>query len=215
MNKQMSDDFLWFCFFGVTKSEAKKNRNDALKSCIRRAYLDLCRTIQFRYNTQDIEKGIRAENKEMLSYQTKKETLISSIIKIVQSAITKDLLCGKALSEEEFDKWHCDLCKLITNLDSRNIVLKEGKILHYGQAQKLVNMSIKYMLTMGLWDEQLKANYKLYHMPLDSFIFSAVEDKLRIPMCKKEWSRINEKEYKDYQRSIRDKLKSVPIAPIK
>lgn len=155
---------------------------------------------------QDIEKGIRVNNSEIISFDNKKKAFIASITEIVQTAIKNDLLCGKKLTGEAFEKWHCGLCNLIINLDLNNDVLKEGSSLHYGQAQKWVNMTIKYMLVMGLWDDQLNDNLRLYHVPLDSYVFDAAKKELKIDKRINEWSRINEDKYKEYQREIREKV---------
>lgn len=211
MSSKAAEDFLWFSFFGITKSAAEENASDAMSFCIQRAYLDVCRTIRFRYNTQDIEKGVRSNNDCMINYYNKKRALIASISRIIQIAINDYLLCEKTLNKEEFDNWHCGLCNLITNIDLQNGVLKENEVFHYGQAQKWINMSIKYMLVMGLWDDQLNANLSHYHIPLDSYILNAAEDKLGLAKPKKVWSRLDEETYKDYQQRIRGLLICPPI----
>ncbi|MBO4561989.1 MAG: hypothetical protein J5772_00065 [Clostridia bacterium] len=206
MERRMAEDFLWFSYFGITKSDAESDKNCALNACIQRAYLDLCRTIRYKNNTQSIEKGIRDKNPNMICYSKKKKDFICSINNSIHSAINGELLIGKKLSSEEFERWHYDLCNTITEADHNSEVLKDDSHLQYGQAQKWINMSVKYMLVMGLWDEYLDVNLDLFHVPLDSLVFSAAKISLGIDNKYDSWSRLQEQDYKDYQQKIREKV---------
>lgn len=85
------------------------------------------------------------------------------------------------LFTEEFDRWHNDAC--ISALMSLNQYYKvpKGKSVRYGKAQKIVNMTFKYLFCLFYSDsvdgklnreEQHKYHvlFRRCHMPLDSFI---------------------------------------------
>ena len=109
------------------------------------------------------------------------------------------------LSKMDFDKydyWHNELCgKIIANKYT------------YGQAQKWVNMTMKYLIVLG--DANVIANKKLLHIPLDSIIIDkALEKDLLTQKTLDDnkftsWSGINTKElYDAIQKEIREKLQN-------
>lgn len=95
--------------------------------------------------------------------------------------------------KETFDKWHIDT--------SYEIKRKYRKIT-YGQIQKWINMSIKYLYTLkklGLEsiDNYFIENTDKFHAPLDSYILNEI--KMETPV----WSKIEtHKDYMDRKRNI-------------
>lgn len=77
-------------------------------------------------------------------------------------------------NENEFDKWHNDVCDSFENkfnklLDNYKIKDKNGNItkISYGKAQKIVNMTFKYIYC---FDDRKDFDYFKYcHMTLDSY----------------------------------------------
>ena len=49
-----SEDFLWYVNFGITKAQARADKEAALEQCIINAYEDSCRHINYRYSTSDV-----------------------------------------------------------------------------------------------------------------------------------------------------------------
>ena len=83
-----------------------------------------------------------------------------------------------------------------------------------GQAQKWINMTFKYIYTMG--SKRLPGyskNYKYCHVPLDSAVLEQFR-KFNCPNIKKNWSRINDyDEYLNFQIWIRESFKdSIPLS---
>ena len=149
-----------------------------------RAYRDMSRTIRFDNFSKDDRVKLKKEVNSFLNTEIKK------------------LVNGSITSEKEFDKWHEQLCKKIID------EYKKSKIqLSYGQAQKWVNMTIKYlyMLNIHTFDNV----FFFFHVPVDNYIFKAVKDELKIKKpTKKSWSRWdNYEEYLKYQNDIRKNLK--------
>lgn len=112
-------------------------------ACSRRAYLDLCRTIRF-----DGQPG---------------DTIRSEVDEILRDEISA-LLTQKNLTQVEYDVWHKNLCNQISACyESYKIELSVG------QAQKWLNMTIKYLYIRGGTD--LSNMFRYCHVPLDNYVF--------------------------------------------
>lgn len=209
MDKQKTDDFLWYSYFGITRREAINDKEEALSACVRRAYLDLCRTLRFVYSTNKIDKGIRSKDSDEArfyqSYQTCKNNLIDCINKRLAHGILE--LLEKSY---DFSEWHETICGFIMNVDPSREVFEDG--IKYGQAQKWVNMTFKYMLVMGLWDDKITEKMQYLHVPLDSIVFNAANSDedygLGIPTRSLVWSKMDKQEYIEYQKLLKSKIKN-------
>ena len=157
--------------------------SDIILSCIDRAYRDFSRTMH----------GVDYKDKKTRLYSYGK--LRMHMNEIICQIITQDF------NQDSFDIWHKESCdKLIAEFTK--IINYE---LFYGQAQKWINMTLKYLFAIG--NEKINGidrNYIYFHLPLDNII----QDKLvsykidRIPI---KWSRINDYcTYMDYQNKIRN-----------
>lgn len=153
------------------------------ESAIDRAYRDFNRTLH----------GIGKE-------QTKvKQDKLKSVIK----QIVSEVLIMSFKNQNDFDKWHEKKC---SNLIDAFKDIANHK-LYIGQAQKWINMSLKYLFALG--DDRIKGiskNYKYFHFPVDNII----QDKLvkyNIPKFNISWSRIdNYEDYLKYQELVRIKF---------
>lgn len=212
MENRMAEDFLWFSYFGITKTDAELNKEDALTACIKRAYLDLCRTLSYRYSTSVIDKNIRSRNFEVaaqyMDYKKGKENLISCICNRLSCGIMELLE-----TDISYDDWYEGLCRFLINVDNNHNILAES--IQYGQAQKWINMSIKYMLVMGFWDYKLASIKSALHIPLDSVIFKAAgtdpdDNDFKFGLGVKQppapWSRLNYSQYSDYCKKLIDSI---------
>lgn len=169
-NQQMVD-FLCFSYFGI-----KPNCNDEeiILKCIERAYRDLNRTINFTYSQSVLDnKSDKTLSKDAREkYIDAKQKFKSDLIRSIKEAVTN---LPETLKENSFRKWHKGLCDTIVDCnpdvdDSHNVkVLKNN--LSYGQAQKWVNMTLKYMWLMGLIEDQ-----KQLCVPIDNYILKALRD---------------------------------------
>ncbi len=69
----------------------------------------------------------------------------------------------------------------------------------YGNAQKLFNMTIKYIFSADNIDPHLSI-FKVAHIPIDGIIMKIINKKLNVRKMPKAWSKTDEyKDIKDYQ----------------
>ena len=174
---------------------------EILKKCAERAYLDLCRTIKFK--TED--KDVKAEYKSKVCDKLIKEFDI--LLNAVNTSSDKE-------KQNAFNREHKRICEEICNKYS------EISSFTYGQAQKWLNMTLKYVI---LLDENSELKSYL-HIPVDSYIMQAVgSDNAKLKYClklecvpkkdgtvgkysessSKSWSKWNYDEYIAFQNTVR------------
>lgn len=172
-NQQMMA-FLWLSYFGITPDS---DDNTKIEKCIERAYRDLNRTIGFTYSQSVLDK----KSDQTISQDARdifikaKQDFKSKLIEDIKQKV-KGL--PEELKEKSFKEWHNEICNEIIKCNpdvegSPNVkVLKEN--LSYGQAQKWVNMTLKYMWLMGLIEEP--DIQKQLCVPVDNYILKALYD---------------------------------------
>ena len=145
--------------------------DDKLRLAIRRAYQDFSRTLHGIGDYPEVRSKADAFLHHTISH------LVTSV---------------GTLSQVSFDEWHekasKDLCK---------IYIQAGyKTFYLGQAQKWINMALKYVFVFG--ESRLPGYKKWYpncHIPIDNVILAKDEFRsLRSYQCA--WSRISD--YDDY-----------------
>ena len=100
-----------------------------------------------------------------------KNALLKKIAEKIQSYMEN------GLGEQTFDEWHKELCEYFLNGDSQIKGLKgllkdagkDSKQATFGKAQKIINMTFKYMYCFDDAD-QYCSKFEPCHMPLDSYI---------------------------------------------
>lgn len=119
--------------------------------------------------------------------------------------------------QEAFDTWHKKKCNIIIDLikteKSEKYDYEIVKGFTYGQAQKWLNMTLKYLWLFNLLPAGL--DEKLLHVPVDSYIIDAVKaepssdikyglgQKCNIPSWSK-WA--DPDKYKEYQNNIKTQV---------
>ena len=184
-------EFFKYSYFG--------NLNKPIEAVINRAYRDMCRTLDFKNITENDKTNFKKEVKAILRNIMKNEDKNQNINNIK--------------NQDEFDTWHKGICDKIIKKSKKIEKIKEtneGKEekIHftYGQAQKWVNMTIKYLYILN--EHTFDNVFDFLHIPVDNYIFKVAKEKLGIDAPTNAWSRWdNYKEYKDYQKAIRKKLK--------
>lgn len=173
--------------------------NDTLIKCAEKAYLDLCRTIKFNTENKDTRKGAKQKICEMLVHE----------YDILENAVK-----GSDEKQNAFDCEHKRICEEIINTYS------EISEFTYGQAQKWLNMMLKYVLLIE--EDSVLKSY--LHIPVDSYIMQAVgSDNPKLKYClklecvpkkdgtlgkysessSKPWSKWNYEEYIAFQSAVR------------
>jgi hypothetical protein len=187
-------NFLFESYFG-----AKGNELDRF---ISRAYRDMCRT--FRIGKLDDKTSTEILNGA------------KQIVKEQFNGLTKTFpVNGKHF--DQFDVWHNSSCKVLKNFYDKSLNIHTQVRLTYGQAQKWINMTMKYCWVCG--GEEfggLQTWFSAAHVAIDEVILIAVlkEKVVAHRPCVK-WSKWDsEKEYKDFQlmfRNVAAKQNKLPL----
>lgn len=178
-------NFLLLAYFGAV--------GDQTDRFISRAYRDMNRTLHGLSKRENAKELVQNAEKDLRNSLCKLQRL--RVPNIPDERIAA------------FDQWHrCACAGLI------------GCFLpfqcYYGQAQKWINMTIKYC-----WffrdESELEAWYPIAHVPVDEFILRAAKEAGVNRPCEK-WSRWdNPNEYEEFQKLIRneaDELGKTPLA---
>ena len=179
------DDFVAVCYFG--------REGDWLDRCMRRAYLDMSRTLRRRGFSDESHSAWRQA--------------ASLILRDRLSELTR---CP-TWNTPAFDEWHKASVELLQSISREHSVL-----LYVGQCQKWINMSIKYAIALG--ERRLpgfSGVYEVAHVPLDSIVLnrlvSGFADKKMDPLPHT-WSRIPDyAEYFSCQLWVRKNLPGIPL----
>lgn len=154
-------EFLKYAYFNITKGDGM---NDILIKCANKAYMDLCRTIRFKTEDGNIKAEYKTKICDML---VQEYDLLCDVVSVCSSENEK---------QEIFDREHNRICEEIIETYS------EISDFTYGQAQKWLNMMLKYVLLIE-GDSVLKS---YLHIPVDSYIMQAVgSDNPKLKYCLK------------------------------
>lgn len=222
-------DFLLYSYFGIKESDlndqSKKDIPYICAKCAKRAYLDLARTVKYNYSSSKLEemkskKSSEEDRDEANNFIESKNNLIKNICENILSHIeTKE---GEiSFKNSDFDDWHKAKCEEIINFMNNSIdksntkILKKEEKFTIGQAQKWVNMTLKYLWLLDALPDNIDEND--LHIPIDSYIIEiAYDNKNKFDNAlgleekpKESWSKLSE--YKNYfgiQKEIREAIKT-------
>ena len=159
---------------------------DPYEAASNRAYRDFNRTIRFNGLSDNIRLQLRTE-----------------VTALLKSEI-EQMVC-QISTQEDFNAWHYNLCTAI-----RDIYINHGIEFHYGQSQKWVNMTIKYLYISQthLFEQQ----FSFLHIPIDNYIIDIAAREFHIPHPLTPWSRWDHygNEYMQYQNTLRSKITDLP-----
>lgn len=170
-NKQTLGNFLIYSYFGIVPENVFKDSEKICgiygddydeyrrKRAIMVAYRDA--TNQGAYNalfTKELEnRNILIENSNTAQNESAKYLL-------------KQI--GKLSSTADHEEWHRETCKELVQKYKDSGVNDNGTFFTYGNAQKWVNMTMKYLWMLELLPDNL--NVEEVHIPIDSFIIDAM-----------------------------------------
>lgn len=110
----------------------------------------------------------------------------------------------------DFDSWHKSVCQQIeSTMNNKKLELLKEKFT-FGQAQKWVNMTLKYLWLLDMLPKGISAED--LHVPIDSFILKALKDDGISDISDKDgtykykeeaWSRLTTDNYDTIQKEIR------------
>lgn len=142
---------------------------------LKRAYLDFNRTLKIKNKNSVDRKEVQTKTQEFLK---------SKLLHLIRKKIN---------TQDEFDFEHKKLCfELINFWDELKI----------GQAQKWINMTLKYWLLFGNDKiNYIEENSTFFHIPIDSYVQKGMFDE-KTP---KPWSKIDDYDiYFNYQKRHRE-----------
>lgn len=160
--------------------------SDIFKASSDKAYQDFCRTIRV--------EGFKGKS------DIQKEESRTYVTDYLKKRITgADDELNSIVDQKSFDIWHTKTCNRIIEE-----FLPCAK-LNYGQAQKWLNMTCKYLCVFE--EPHVKTIFPWLHAPIDTIVFERATELNVHNTSKKAWSNWNEEDYKDYQNRLREAIK--------
>lgn len=169
----------------------------SIDACINTAYRDFCRTMHGIMGN-DLNEAMRSEASDII------RRMIGKVLKA-------------SFTQAEFDKLHSSACKAVKKVYSDN-----RTSFFIGQAQKWINMSLKYVYLLYLADlldinktgiEMLKQNYRHFHLPIDNIVLQhqTVKRFYSEHIGNTAWSRIDDyPKYLAFQKNLQEAVE-IPL----
>lgn len=220
-------DFLLYSYFGIKESGLNDQSKKGIPYiCAKRAYLDLARTVRYTYSSSKLEemkskKSSEEDKDKATNFIDSKNKLIKNICENILSPVKTEK--GEiSFENSDFDEWHEEKCKEITekmNGNYETVNNSDEKVLNksftIGQAQKWVNMTLKYLWLLDALPKNI--GEKDLHVPIDSYIIEiAYDNKNKFDNAlgleekpNKSWSKLYKYEkYFKIQEAIREAIKT-------
>lgn len=169
---------------GYRVAQYRRSPVPTVAEIVRLAYLDVNRTIH----------GIGADQRQCL--------------KECAARFIRGILSDPPRNQAEFDRHHQEACQQCLTCSSA-----AGAVIHYGQAQKLLNMALKYLYNESLLDSNPslprlpKDVEDFFHIPIDNQILRYLQNDLGLSRpTPLPWSKWNRDQYAALQNDLRDRL---------
>ncbi len=108
--------------------------------------------------------------------------------------------------KQDFDKWHKETCEMFLNSFNNEVLNGRYKPIAFGKAQKIVNMTLKYLSTCDN-SSDYEQHFKNAHIALDSNILDWYYKNVRKNVNvadHKIWSNLSYEEYMEIQNDFRN-----------
>ena len=176
------EDYLPYLYFG--------SDSDLLSACMYRAYRDFNRTLHGFGN-----------------FENARDVYLQAISLLKDSLGDLKSISTSLITVEKFDDWHKSTCEQLISLFDGY-----GYHLFVGQAQKWVNMTMKYVFTIG--EQRISGFGSVYsycHVLFDNILLKQLR-KFGFPMLNCAWSRLDKYDtYLERQKWIRQRFTLVPM----
>jgi hypothetical protein len=186
------------------------NYKDVLLA-VKKAYIDLQpRTYKKIKSWWDNPINVKKDGSRQKSIQTSWENDKENVLEKLATDIFKYITTYTSAPIKPFDDWHNEECNDF--LSTFNPVLnKYGyKSIEYGKAQKIVNMTFKYLFCFDDAMSYLSV-FNQCHMPIDSYILKWYEKEvIKSKSNISSWSDMDEKQYLDLQTNIKTHIFQKP-----
>lgn len=191
MNKE-AEAFLWYAYFGFCKEELyNMPLTDALTVCAERAYRDMNRTLRFADGT---------------NHDDFRDAVCETVVEFAQKLIACE-------TRQTYDETFQKACESIQKTAQTGCALSRD--LTYGQAQKWLNMTMKYAWLME------RVNGTWLHIPIDNVIMEKLSQTFGVQFPREKngalrpyskysklaWSNWSKEDYEKVLEDIRNKVK--------
>lgn len=168
--------------------------DSVIKACVLKAYQDEKRRIPYRYSTEKLKE---LNKKKVAEYNSQKQAFYEAIEKVILS----ELITGGRLNCKRLNP-----SILITKVKKTALryreLFKPEKVFTIGLSQKWVNMTIKYLWILGIFDDEYE---NLIDVPIDKYIISSLKKlEIKAPADWSTWD--NLKEYMQIQEKLKEVL---------
>ena len=233
IREKEAKDFFLYSYFGIVtedfsignRSMHADTRESAAVKCAYRAYLDLCRTLTYKAEEESLKKNFVEDICTRLA-----EALCTDEVFPVRRKNAYEVFYSKDGSLEKALAQHLDID------DCNDEGKRHSKCFYFGQAQKWINMTVKYMWLIGIIGE---ADEESFDAPIDSIVMKAADSdfSLNFPRNNKTynsmfdecdikafdlwkkfsqsasmpWSKLEENEYERIQSCIRNNTDNKPL----
>ena len=190
-------NFLLFSYLGIT---LESEPDDVMDKAISKAYNDATR--QGAFNTQ-LTYELKEKIEKVKNSSGDKENNLGENL-ITENVLALINTSHKKIDKEYFNSWHCSLCHKLINC--YETALESDEYFTYGNAQKWVNMTMKYLyLIYSIFSVYAESNNKFVdscgehidkiskflHVPVDSYIIESVWDNesIKLPLNEKNYAK--------------------------
>lgn len=203
-----------FSYYGADKMNEfcrriikKKDREDtSIEVTVDGKVLEFLKTLYFGVIDNPFEAASRSAYTDMcrtIRFNGKNGSSLRKFVDILLEEKIPELISVK--DEKEFTQWHHTMCSQIVD-----IYHAEGIEFYIGQAQKWVNMTLKYLYV--LVPDVVEPFYNLLHIPLDNYIMDIAKKQYGVPALSCAWSRITDyDEYLKYERMLMEVIDEIPL----
>lgn len=198
MDQKLTHTNLVAFYFG-SRVAVDPTAAESLRSVSYRAYRDLSRTLH----------GIGSHPDKKVLLEDSHASLHTFLIDLT-----------KITTEKEFNAHHEAWCEnRIEFFTKHPHPHRKEFALTYGQAQKWINMTMKYLAVID--HPAIAPVYSYLHVPIDSIIYEEASHPVTgigvpRPSGNVAWSRLNKNQYQDYQQRLRNNIISndSTVAPL-
>lgn len=186
-----------FYFGSGVATTTPPTTREAIRDISHRAYRDLCRTLTGIGTHPDKEHLLKVTHTSLHEFVTDLDP---------DPVPTLDVEAAQKNFDDRHDTWCLERMNFFDKYPHPD---RKEFIFTYGQAQKWINMTLKYLAVLG--HPAVLRVYHYLHIPIDTIIYEEAEDPttgLNVPYPPDEtvWSQLNRDQYQDYQRQLRDSI---------
>ena len=184
--------------FGINNLDLVEMNAETLvvvvRKCAQKSYQDFKRRVPYRCSTTKLKDLDKAEQK---NFSDMKQNFIEKI----EQSIVDSLVCNGKLNCSELNPYSIikNVKKISEDKEFNGLFYQ---LFTFGLAQKWVNMTIKYLWILGVFDDEYE---ELIEVPIDSFVISKMKS-LGIDVST-DWSKWDcPEEYLQVQEDLMKKL---------